>query len=105
MTFPGTNPSSPQHLRRRSNEVLLESSKELPLLGECLVSTVTELGGGIDPLEVDLLEGLAGCVDVHGFAEGDDSLLDTRDGALEEEEVVVDRSVADEATHTRVAVR
>ena len=61
---------------------------------------MTELGRGVDPLELDLLEGAAGGVDEHGLAEGHDTLLDTRDGTLEENEVVLDLTVADEATHT-----
>ena len=61
---------------------------------------MTELGRGVDPLELDLLEGAAGGVDEHGLAEGHDTLLDTRDGTLEKNEVVLDLTVADEATHT-----
>jgi len=60
---------------------------------------VTELRGCVDPLELDLLGGAAGSVDEHGLAESDNALLDTRDGTLEHNEVVVDLSVADEATH------
>ena len=60
---------------------------------------MTELRGGVDPLELDLLEGLAGGVDEHGLAESHDSLLDTGNGALDHDEVVVDLAVADEATH------
>ena len=81
-------------------EVLLEGTEVLLLLGRGLVGTVTELGRGIDPLEIDLLEGAAGGVHEHALAEGDDALLDTRDTALEEKEVVVDLAVADEATKT-----
>lgn len=65
---------------------------------------MTELGRGVDPLELDLLEGAAGGVDEHGLAEGHDTLLDTRDGTLEENEVVLDLTVADEATHTEKVV-
>ena len=50
-------------------------------------------------LELDLLGGAAGSVDEHGLAESDNALLDTGDGTLEHNEVVVDLSVADEATH------
>lgn len=82
------------------NQVLLEGTNELLLLGRGLVSTVTELGGGIDPFEVDLLECAAGGVDEHGLAEGHDTLLHTRDGTLEEHEVVLDLTVADETTKT-----
>lgn len=82
-------------------EVLLEGTEELLLLGEGLVSTVTELGGGIDPLEVDLLEGLAGGVGPHGLAKGHDTLLNTWNGALNHDPVVLDLTVADEATHSR----
>ena len=38
-------------------------------------------------------------MDEHRLAESDDALLDTGDGTLEHNEVVVDLSVADEATH------
>lgn len=63
---------------------------------------MTELGRGVDPFEVDLLEGLAGGVCVEGLAEGDDSLLDTGDGALEQDEVVLDLTVVDESAETRL---
>jgi hypothetical protein len=62
---------------------------------------VTELGRGVDPFEFDLFESLAGSVREHGFAESDDSLLDTGDRSLEQDEVVLDLTVADEATQTR----
>jgi hypothetical protein len=54
---------------------------------------------GLTYLELDLLGGTAGSVDEHGLAESDNALLDTGDGTLKHEEVVVDLSVADEATH------
>jgi len=38
-------------------------------------------------------------VDHKGFAEGDDTLLGSRDGTLEEEEVVLDDTVVGETTH------
>ena len=60
---------------------------------------MTKLGGRIDPFEIDLLKRFAACVREHGFAEGHDSLLDAGDGAFEEDEVVFDFSVADEAAH------
>jgi len=60
---------------------------------------VAELGRGVDPLEVDLLEGLARRVAVHGLSESDDSLLDTWDGTLDQDEVVLDLTVSDETTH------
>lgn len=85
-------------------EVLLEGTLDGLLLGGGLVGTVTELGRGVDPLELDLLEGAAGGVDEHGLAEGHDTLLDTRDGTLEQDEVVLDLTVADKATHTKIYV-
>ena len=87
---------------RLLDKILLEGTEEGTLLGWGLVSTVTELGGGIDPLEVDLLEGLAGGVGPHGLAESHDTLLDTRDGALDHDEVVLDLTVTDEATHSAI---
>lgn len=62
---------------------------------------MTEFGRGIDPFEVDLLESLARCVGVERFAESDDSLLDTGDGALEQDEVVLDLTIVDESTQTK----
>lgn len=61
---------------------------------------MTELAGGVDPLELDLLERTAGGVGEHGLAERHNPLLDTRDGTLEQNEVVLDLAVANEATHT-----
>jgi hypothetical protein len=39
-------------------------------------------------------------VDEHGLAESDDPLLDTRDTTLDQKEVVLDLTVADESTKT-----
>jgi hypothetical protein len=91
--------STTSRLLRRSLEVLLEDTLVLPLLCRCLVSTVTELGRGVDPLELDLLERPPAGVGEHGLAQGHDALLDTRAVTLEENEVVLDLTVADEATH------
>lgn len=82
------------------DEILLEGAEEGALLGRGLVGTVSELGRGVDPLELDLLEGLARGVGPHGLAEGHDTLLDTWDGALDHNVVVLDLTVADEATHS-----
>lgn len=60
---------------------------------------MAELGRGIDPLELDLLGGLAAGLGVEGLAEGHDTLLDTRDGTLDHDEVVLNLTIADEATH------
>lgn len=87
--------------RLGGGEVLLEGTLELLLLRRGLESTVTELGRGIDPLEVDLLGSSAGGVGEHGLAQGHDTLLGTRDRALDHDEVVVDLTVADETTKTR----
>lgn len=38
-------------------------------------------------------------MDHQGFADGDDTLLRARDGALKHEEVVLDNTVVGEATH------
>lgn len=81
-----------------SGEVLLERTLESLLLGDGLEGTVSKLGRGVDPLEADLLEGSAGGVSPHGLAEGDDTLLGTGDGSLDHDEVVLDITVADEAT-------
>jgi len=59
---------------------------------------VTELGGGVDPLEVDLLGGPSAGLGVQGLAEGHDTLLNTRDGTLDQDVVVLNLTVVDEAT-------
>ena len=87
-------------LLSRGLEVLLESTLVLPLLGGGLVSTVTELGRGVDPLELDLLESPPGGVGEHRLAESHDPLLDTRASTLDHDEVVLDLTVTDKATHT-----
>lgn len=61
---------------------------------------MTEFGRGVDPFEVDLLKGLARSVGVERFTESDDSLLDTRNGALEQDEVVLDLTIVDESSQT-----
>lgn len=80
-------------------EILLERTQVLVLLGRRLVSAVTELGRGIDPLEIDLLGSASAGLCEHGLAESHDSLLDTWDGTLEHDKVGVDGAVADETTH------
>lgn len=55
-------------------------------------------GRCVDPLEGNLLESLAGGVLVHRLAQSNDTLLGTGDGALDHDEVVLDHTVADEAT-------
>lgn len=84
----------------RGSEVLLEGTQEGALLLGGLESTVSELGRGVDPLELDLLGGTAVGLGVEGLTEGHDTLLNTRDGTLEEKEVVLDLTVADETTKT-----
>lgn len=83
-----------------SGEVLLERTQELTLLCRCLISPVTELGRGIDPLEVHLLQRFSATVCEHGLAKSHHSLLDTWYTALEKYEVILDLSIADEATQT-----
>ena len=61
---------------------------------------MAELGRGIDPFEVDLLSGSPVGLGVERLAQGHDTLLDTGNGALEEDEVVLDLTVVDEATQT-----
>lgn len=80
------------------SEVLLESALVLLLLRGRLEGTVTELGRRVDPFELHLLESLARRVDEHRLAKGHDPLLDTGDGALDHDEIVVDLAVTDEAT-------
>lgn len=88
-------PSNPENLSRH---ILLESTEESVLLLLGLETTVTELGRGIDPLELDLLEGLAGSVGEEGLADRHDTLLGTWNRALDNDKVVADLTIAGEAT-------
>lgn len=83
-----------------SNEILLEGTQESALLLGGLESTVTELGRGIDPFELGLLGRPPVGLGVQSLAQSHDTLLDTGDGTLKEEEVVLDLTVVDETTHT-----
>jgi hypothetical protein len=84
----------------RGSQVLLEHTNHLPLLCRSLVHTVTELGRGVDPFELDLFQRSPARVREHGFAESHDSLLHTRARALEQDEIILDLTVADETTKT-----
>ena len=72
---------------------------ELSLLRGRLETTMAELGGRVDELEGDLLEGTAACLREEGFAQNDDTLRDTEDGTLEHEELVANDAIVREATH------
>lgn len=103
--FPFSSPfllctTSPRVAALRLDEVLLEGTLVLLLLRRRLEGAVSELGRGVDPLELDVLERLPGSVHEHGLAESHDSLLDTGDRALEHDEVVLDLTIADETTET-----
>ena len=76
-----------------------ERAEELGLLLGGLEAAVSELGGGVDELEVDGLHVLAAGGDVEGLAEDEGTLLDADAGALDHDPVLVDLSVADEAAH------
>jgi len=78
---------------------LLEWAHELSLLLDGLESTVTELGGGIDALEVDLLQVLSLVVNQEWLSEEDWSLSDAHAGSLDHDEVVLDVTVVWEATN------
>jgi len=60
---------------------------------------VTELGGSVDPFQVDLLEGGTLGVRDQGLAEGENSLLGSDAAALEHDKVVLDFTVVGETTH------
>lgn len=87
---------------RALDEVLLECTLELLLLRRSLEGTVTKLGRCVDPFQLHLLQRLSGSVSEHGLAQRHDTLLDTRDGTLDHDEVVVDLTISDETTQTRL---
>lgn len=65
------------------------------------ISTYTELGRRVDELEVDLLEIPTRRVNHKRLADGDDTLLGSRNRTFQHEVVVLDDTVVGEATHGR----
>lgn len=88
-----------RHLSSHGGGARLLGSEVGVLLVLSLEATVTNLGGGIDELEVGLLEGSAGGDNAEGLSDGDGALAGSHDGALEHDEVVLDGTVVGEATH------
>lgn len=103
--------------QRRVDTKLVEAEEEerersiLPLLGRSLgsshpsmlllhrlESTVSELGARVDELELDLLQIPSARVDHQTLPQRDNTLLGTRDRALEHNKVVLDDTVMREAT-------
>ena len=60
---------------------------------------MAELGGSIDELELDLLDGDTAGLCEERLTEGDEALLDTGDGALEHNVVLVHLTIVGEATN------
>ena len=79
-------------------EVLLEFSHEGLLFGSSLEATMSELGRGVDPLEVDLLEGDTLGVGAERLPEGDRALLHSKASSTEHDEVLSHDTVVSEAT-------
>ena len=73
-------------------------SHDLELLLGRLEPSVSELGGGIDELELDLFQGVPGGLVEQGPSEGDTPLLGSNNCPLEHEVVVLDHSVVGEAS-------
>lgn len=74
------------------------SSEESILFVGGLESTVTDLTGGIDELEVDLFKSSSGGLGNEGLSEDQRSLLGTNAASLDHDVIVVDNTVVGEAT-------
>ena len=79
--------------------VLLQRTHERRLLGVGLEPSVTKLGGGINELEIDLLQGSLLGVSEQRLPEGEHPLLGTNAAALDHEETLLHFTVVREATH------
>jgi len=79
--------------------LLLEGTHESLLFGGGLETTVTELGRGIDELELNLLESRTLGVGDEGLADGDNTLLGTSNTTLDHQEIFIDNTVVGETTH------
>ena len=77
----------------------LEGAHELVLLLAGLEAAVADLGGGVDELELDLLERTTVGGREDGLTEGEDASLGAEAAALDHEEVVLDKTVVGEAAH------
>jgi len=64
-----------------------------------LETTVTKFAGCIDKFELDLLESITIGLNVNSLTKSQDPFADTDGAALENEEVVLNNTIANEATH------
>lgn len=81
-----------------SSLLLLASSEESILFVDGLESTVTNLTGGIDELQVDLFKSSSAGLRNQALSEDQRSLLGTDAASLDHDVVVVDDSVVGEAS-------
>jgi hypothetical protein len=76
-----------------------EGAQEFVLLFEGLEAAVTELGGGVDELNFELLGHPVAGGGEDRLTQNDRSLADANDSTLDEEEVLVDNTVVRETTN------
>ena len=79
--------------------VFLQRTHERRLLGVGLEPSVTKLGGCVNELEIDLLQGSLLGVSQQGLPESEDPLLGTNTTALHHQETLLQLTVVREATH------
>merc|ERR1719422_852440 len=79
--------------------VFLERSHESGLLGVGLESSVTELGGRVDELEVDVFQGPLLGVGQKRLSQGQHSLLRPNATSLKHDKVLLDFSIMRETSH------
>lgn len=68
------------------------------LLIHSLETPVPKLGGGVDELEVDLLQSTAACLHEQGLAQSQHPLLGSDNTALQHQEVVGHLTIVDKST-------
>lgn len=83
-----------------TTELLATHHKSL-LLVHSLETSVAELGGGVDELEVDLLQSTTARLHQQGLAQGQYPLLRSNNTALQHQEVVGHLTIVDESTLDR----
>merc|ERR1719367_2202014 len=79
--------------------VLLEGSHEVTLVGLGLEATVAHLGGGVDELQLDVLQSGPPGVHQEGLAQGQYPLLGSDAASLDHDKVLLDHTVVRESTH------
>jgi hypothetical protein len=74
----------------------------LAFLCRRLVYTVSKLGRGVDPFELNLFQRASLGMHKQGLAECDHTLFNSGNSAFDQQKVILDLAIPDKATETRL---